>query len=235
MSEVKRGTWGRIPTRYLHVNVARVNACPRTGPLLLIVARLGGIQAGGQPLSRPSAFPKRFCWVRQARALRGGRHVAWRQRRRPPRGTAKVPGPAERESDAVDSCRIPRLSQRRHLAVTQEFLAPAGQSRHQALGSMQTESQNAEPLILRNCEELVRRPYIKLNCRSTARRRKRLRSSKSHGSRCRESCVKQSSSSHCPIEGLSSRIEKGADVAQLVEQSIRNRQVIGSSPIVGSI
>lgn len=26
-----------------------------------------------------------------------------------------------------------------------------------------------------------------------------------------------------------------ADVAQLVEQSIRNRQVIGSSPIVGSI
>jgi hypothetical protein len=25
-----------------------------------------------------------------------------------------------------------------------------------------------------------------------------------------------------------------ADVAQLVEQSIRNRQVIGSSPIVGS-
>ena len=26
----------------------------------------------------------------------------------------------------------------------------------------------------------------------------------------------------------------GADVAQLVEQSIRNRQVIGSSPIVGS-
>ena len=28
---------------------------------------------------------------------------------------------------------------------------------------------------------------------------------------------------------------KQADVAQLVEQSIRNRQVIGSSPIVGSI
>ena len=27
---------------------------------------------------------------------------------------------------------------------------------------------------------------------------------------------------------------KQADVAQLVEQSIRNRQVIGSSPIVGS-
>jgi hypothetical protein len=27
---------------------------------------------------------------------------------------------------------------------------------------------------------------------------------------------------------------KKADVAQLVEQSIRNRQVIGSSPIVGS-
>ena len=36
---------------------------------------------------------------------------------------------------------------------------------------------------------------------------------------------------------LSLRIEKQArraDVAQLVEQSIRNRQVIGSSPIVGS-
>src|SRR3984893_19125092 len=29
-------------------------------------------------------------------------------------------------------------------------------------------------------------------------------------------------------------ITKGADVAQLVEQPIRNRQVIGSSPIVGS-
>ena len=37
---------------------------------------------------------------------------------------------------------------------------------------------------------------------------------------------------------LSLRIEillLNADVAQLVEQSIRNRQVIGSSPIVGSI
>src|ERR1700681_1978073 len=37
---------------------------------------------------------------------------------------------------------------------------------------------------------------------------------------------------------LSLRIERPpspADVAQLVEQSIRNRQVIGSSPIVGSI
>ena len=34
-----------------------------------------------------------------------------------------------------------------------------------------------------------------------------------------------------------SRLElmKQADVAQLVEQSIRNRQVIGSSPIVGAI
>jgi hypothetical protein len=31
------------------------------------------------------------------------------------------------------------------------------------------------------------------------------------------------------------KIEVEADVAQLVEQSIRNRQVIGSSPIVGSI
>jgi hypothetical protein len=31
------------------------------------------------------------------------------------------------------------------------------------------------------------------------------------------------------------RIQREADVAQLVEQSIRNRQVIGSSPIVGSI
>ena len=31
------------------------------------------------------------------------------------------------------------------------------------------------------------------------------------------------------------KIEEHADVAQLVEQSIRNRQVIGSSPIVGSI
>jgi hypothetical protein len=31
------------------------------------------------------------------------------------------------------------------------------------------------------------------------------------------------------------RIDWQADVAQLVEQSIRNRQVIGSSPIVGSI
>jgi hypothetical protein len=30
-------------------------------------------------------------------------------------------------------------------------------------------------------------------------------------------------------------MEFPADVAQLVEQSIRNRQVIGSSPIVGSI
>ena len=30
------------------------------------------------------------------------------------------------------------------------------------------------------------------------------------------------------------RIKRRADVAQLVEQSIRNRQVIGSSPIVGS-
>jgi hypothetical protein len=30
------------------------------------------------------------------------------------------------------------------------------------------------------------------------------------------------------------RINFKADVAQLVEQSIRNRQVIGSSPIVGS-
>ena len=34
---------------------------------------------------------------------------------------------------------------------------------------------------------------------------------------------------------LSLRIDFEADVAQLVEQSIRNRQVIGSSPIVGSI
>ena len=34
---------------------------------------------------------------------------------------------------------------------------------------------------------------------------------------------------------LSSKIKHEADVAQLVEQSIRNRQVIGSSPIVGSI
>ena len=32
-----------------------------------------------------------------------------------------------------------------------------------------------------------------------------------------------------------SEINKNADVAQLVEQPIRNRQVIGSSPIVGSI
>ena len=31
------------------------------------------------------------------------------------------------------------------------------------------------------------------------------------------------------------KFKEGADVAQLVEQSIRNRQVIGSSPIVGSI
>src|ERR1700733_11789018 len=31
------------------------------------------------------------------------------------------------------------------------------------------------------------------------------------------------------------RIPRKADVAQLVEQPIRNRQVIGSSPIVGSI
>src|SRR5215472_16783865 len=31
------------------------------------------------------------------------------------------------------------------------------------------------------------------------------------------------------------KIKSQADVAQLVEQSIRNRQVIGSSPIVGSI
>jgi hypothetical protein len=30
------------------------------------------------------------------------------------------------------------------------------------------------------------------------------------------------------------KIAEEADVAQLVEQSIRNRQVIGSSPIVGS-
>ncbi len=36
-------------------------------------------------------------------------------------------------------------------------------------------------------------------------------------------------------EALSLKLEKQADVAQLVEQSIRNRQVIGSSPIVGSI
>ena len=31
------------------------------------------------------------------------------------------------------------------------------------------------------------------------------------------------------------RIDKKADVAQLVEQPIRNRQVSGSSPLVGSI
>jgi hypothetical protein len=31
------------------------------------------------------------------------------------------------------------------------------------------------------------------------------------------------------------KIKTKADVAQLVEQPIRNRQVIGSSPIVGSI
>jgi hypothetical protein len=31
------------------------------------------------------------------------------------------------------------------------------------------------------------------------------------------------------------KLKHRADVAQLVEQSIRNRQVIGSSPIVGSI
>jgi hypothetical protein len=30
-------------------------------------------------------------------------------------------------------------------------------------------------------------------------------------------------------------LEESADVAQLVEQLIRNQQVIGSSPIVGSI
>ena len=30
-------------------------------------------------------------------------------------------------------------------------------------------------------------------------------------------------------------VSREADVAQLVEQPIRNRQVIGSSPIVGSI
>ncbi|SRR5581483_636765 len=30
-------------------------------------------------------------------------------------------------------------------------------------------------------------------------------------------------------------VQREADVAQLVEQSIRNRQVIGSSPIVGSM
>jgi hypothetical protein len=35
-----------------------------------------------------------------------------------------------------------------------------------------------------------------------------------------------------PAMGNYNRLE--ADVAQLVEQSIRNRQVIGSSPIVGS-
>ena len=32
-----------------------------------------------------------------------------------------------------------------------------------------------------------------------------------------------------------SRSQKKADVAQLVEQLIRNQQVVGSSPIVGSI
>src|SRR6267142_4948198 len=37
------------------------------------------------------------------------------------------------------------------------------------------------------------------------------------------------------IEANSLLIQPKADVAQLVEQSIRNRQVIGSSPIVGSI
>jgi hypothetical protein len=34
---------------------------------------------------------------------------------------------------------------------------------------------------------------------------------------------------------ISLKSTQKADVAQLVEQSIRNRQVIGSSPIVGSI
>jgi hypothetical protein len=46
----------------------------------------------------------------------------------------------------------------------------------------------------------------------------------------------------CPAPWLSGRkvvsdklsCSQKADVAQLVEQSIRNRQVIGSSPIVGS-
>jgi hypothetical protein len=36
------------------------------------------------------------------------------------------------------------------------------------------------------------------------------------------------------FEQLFFLLSKLADVAQLVEQSIRNRQVIGSSPIVGS-
>jgi hypothetical protein len=35
--------------------------------------------------------------------------------------------------------------------------------------------------------------------------------------------------------GLPFRIDGKADVAQLVEQPIRNRQVSGSSPLVGSI
>jgi hypothetical protein len=38
-----------------------------------------------------------------------------------------------------------------------------------------------------------------------------------------------------PIKIVMLKLTRRADVAQLVEQSIRNRQVIGSSPIVGSI
>ncbi len=38
-----------------------------------------------------------------------------------------------------------------------------------------------------------------------------------------------------PRFGTLVKIPTQADVAQLVEQPIRNRQVIGSSPIVGSI
>lgn|GEM_PF-1819872 len=36
------------------------------------------------------------------------------------------------------------------------------------------------------------------------------------------------------ISSASSKMLKEADVAQLVEQPIRNRQVTGSSPVVGS-
>jgi hypothetical protein len=43
-----------------------------------------------------------------------------------------------------------------------------------------------------------------------------------------------SNSRVCRICKSTSKIAVEADVAQLVEQSIRNRQVIGSSPIVGS-